>query len=83
MLTNAQHVDVPLPVPRDAREARAQLEQIACALFLDGRLTRAERGLLRRYASRFDLSAADVKLIERETRSRLYREAQVQTKGSA
>ena len=82
MLTNADDADVPLPVPADGQEALRQLEQVAYATLIDGQLTRAERQLLSRYGAHFDLSAADVKLVVRQTRSRLYQEARNGRNGS-
>ncbi|MCA9078730.1 MAG: hypothetical protein KDA93_27145, partial [Planctomycetaceae bacterium] len=83
MLSNARTIDVPLPIPENGQEAKLQLEQVAYATLIDGRLTRAEKKLLSRYATHFDLSAADVKLVVRDTQSRMYREARVQHNGKA
>ncbi|MCA9111940.1 MAG: hypothetical protein KDA52_18445, partial [Planctomycetaceae bacterium] len=83
MLSNARTIDVPLPIPKNGQEAKLQLEQVAYATLIDGRLTRAEKKLLSRYATHFDLSAADVKLVVRDTQSRMYRESKVQYNGKA
>jgi hypothetical protein len=83
MLTNADYLDTPLPIPENGQEARRQLEQVALATLIDGRLTRNEQRLLKRYAQHFDLSAADVKLVIRETRARLYRQARDSRNGDS
>lgn len=68
MLNSTGTDAAPLPLLPDARKAKRKLEQVADAVFIDGQLSRGERKLLSRYATHFELSAADVKLIVRETR---------------
>lgn len=75
MLQNADYLDTDLPIPESGPDALNQLRQVAMATLLDGRLTRAEKALLTRYAKHFEISAADVKLVVKQVRGELYRTA--------
>lgn len=83
MLENADFADTPLPVPANGQQARRQLEQVAVATLVDGRLSRGEKKLLSRYGTHFDLAPADVKLVLRQTQARLYRLAREERNGDS
>lgn len=75
MLQNADYLDVDLPLPESGEDALRQMRQVAYATLVDGHLSRGEKKLLARYGKHFELSAADIKLVLRQTRGQLYREA--------
>ncbi|MBP7634642.1 TIM44-like domain-containing protein [Candidatus Ozemobacteraceae bacterium] len=67
--------DSSLPVPATPTQGKRLLRRMAAMALADGRLSKEERAALNAFASRIDLSPADVDLIVGQERSRIYAEA--------
>ncbi len=74
-LNSATRDDVPLPVPRDQREAREYLELAVRASLVDGRISSEEQRFLADFGDHAGLSAADVRILVNRERGKSYREA--------
>lgn len=67
--------DSSLPVPATPEQGKRLLRRMAAMALVDGRLSKEERAALNAFASRIDLSSADVDAIIGQERSRIYAEA--------